>query len=150
MDRPDLYELADRAAPEEAHVAVAGDFTGVALPDRLGAAVLASEEARKLGAQLILAADEHDAIFERGVAEFERHQTLAEHGTRRMAEANAERAERRSHEIADALAQRVLGCSDPYPGEPPEAYRVRSEAEEARFKEQFPEWQPERFNRRSS
>lgn len=60
----DLHELAARSA-NEAAVAVAGDLVGVALPDWSSiqpCAILLPDAARKLGAQLLLAADELDAI----------------------------------------------------------------------------------------
>lgn len=150
-----LSEIADVEAPKWPEPAAAGEFTGVAFhcghaEGMSEGAMLTSAYARKMGARLIIAADTHDAIREGGVAEFERHTTLAEHGTRRMAEANAERDARRIHEIADALAQRALGDLDPYPGESPHDYERRMRDAERRFKEAYPEWQPERFSRRSS
>jgi hypothetical protein len=53
----------------------------------------------------------------------------------------------RAHFIADALAQRVLGDFEPAPGESPDAYHERLRAAERTFRERYPEWQPERFNR---
>lgn len=69
-----LCELADSKRGAEAHVATAGGshgslpgITGVALPDWVQAgAILTSDNARRLGAQLLVAADEHDAIQESG------------------------------------------------------------------------------------
>lgn len=57
-----LYEVADLPATEVAHVAASGPVTGVALPDRYGGVLLSASAARRLGAQLIIAADLHDAI----------------------------------------------------------------------------------------
>lgn len=60
----DLHELADRRS-DEASVTVAGDLVGVALPGWSSiqpCAILPPDTARKLGAQLLLAADELDAI----------------------------------------------------------------------------------------
>lgn len=60
----DLYDLADRPS-DDVRVSVAGDRVGVALPDWSSiqpCAILSPESARKLGAQLLLAADELDAI----------------------------------------------------------------------------------------
>lgn len=60
----DLFELAERRS-NEAHVATSGPATGVALPDWVApCAVLSTERARRLGAQLLLACDEHDAVQE--------------------------------------------------------------------------------------
>jgi hypothetical protein len=106
---------------------------GVVFPDAgiEGGAILDSGYARLLGAQLIRAADAHDAIFEAGAG--------------RDAECEAYQA----HMRADNLAQHVLGDLDPFPGEQPGDYHRRMAEVEEGFKASHPEWQPERFNRRS-
>lgn len=65
----ELYELADRSPSREPSPAVSGEVTGVALPDQgpiSNGAIISSNYARQLGAQLILAADEHDNLLEAG------------------------------------------------------------------------------------
>lgn len=63
----ELFEMADPKPSTEPRVARAGEFTGVALPEvgPLGNGVIVTpEHARRLGAQLIRAANEADAILE--------------------------------------------------------------------------------------
>jgi hypothetical protein len=85
---------------KEARVYADGRGTsGVALPDLQAVqpcAVVTSEFARRLGAQLILAADEHDAIADAAVAQF---------GPPMLGEA-AQRAERVA-ELRSALVARL-------------------------------------------
>ena len=59
----ELFELAERST-DEVRVAVSGDVTGVEFPAPgiMGGALLSTERARRLAAQLLLACDEHDAI----------------------------------------------------------------------------------------
>lgn len=60
----DLFELAERRS-DEVRVASSGSVTGVALPDWVApCALLSTERARRLAAQLLLACDEHDAVQE--------------------------------------------------------------------------------------
>lgn len=130
MER-DLYELAEFTPMEWPEVAASGEITGVAMPETgpiAHGAILTPDYARKLGARLILAADAHDAIYERGVTAFEA-------------------AERHAHDLADNLAQRTLGNLEPKPGESPMQYDIRARAAEEEFRKERPEWQPERFNR---
>jgi hypothetical protein len=61
----ELLELAESRRGAEAHVATSGSVTGVALPDWVQAgALLSAARARRLAAQLLVSADEHDAIQE--------------------------------------------------------------------------------------
>jgi hypothetical protein len=61
----ELRELAASSRHVEAHVTVAGTLTGVALPDWVQpGALLSAARARRLGAQLLVSADEHDAVQE--------------------------------------------------------------------------------------
>lgn len=57
-----LYELAENDL-SRAHVSAAGGATGVALPDWVQpGAILSTDRARRLAAQLLLESDLHDAI----------------------------------------------------------------------------------------
>ena len=68
----DLHELAEHDLSRAA-VGGAGDFTGVALPDWVQAgAILTPARARRLAAQLLSAADLHDAIADAAIAELRR------------------------------------------------------------------------------
>lgn len=69
-DAESLMEVADRDLGE-ARVCATDGHSGVALPDWVQAgAILAPQRARKLAAQLLLAADEHDLIQEQAHARF--------------------------------------------------------------------------------
>lgn len=58
----DLLDLAGRRC-DQAMVAVNGAVSGVALPNWVqGGAILTTQDARRLAAQMLVAADEHDAI----------------------------------------------------------------------------------------
>ncbi len=45
-----------------------------------------------------------------------------------------------THEEADALAQRVLGDMDPYPGESPSEYHARLRKADDAFAAKHPNW----------
>jgi hypothetical protein len=45
-----------------------------------------------------------------------------------------------SHEEADVYAQRYLGNIEPEPGESPDEYRARLDAERIEFRERYPNW----------
>lgn len=47
-----------------------------------------------------------------------------------------------THEEADYIAQRILGDLEPYPGEEPEEFHVRSERARRLFSIQYPNWNP--------
>lgn len=71
--RHDLVDLADGSIKEARIVADGRGVTGVALPDWPSiapCAIMSPARARQLGAQLILAADEHDAIAEGALSQF--------------------------------------------------------------------------------
>jgi len=67
-DAGSIMDLADRNV-SEARVCATDGLTGVALPDWVQAGqILLPQNARKLAAQLLLAADEHDLIQEQANA----------------------------------------------------------------------------------
>lgn len=84
FDHGDLLDIAERRT-DEVHVTASGPATGVALPDWVQpGAVLDVDRARKLGAQLLLAAHEHEAIQDAALEPPVARRARAAHARRRV------------------------------------------------------------------
>jgi hypothetical protein len=100
--RSELEEFAERGMKEARAYADGRGASGVALPDWTTlqpCAIMSAQWARRLGAQLILAADEHDAIADAAIEQF-------------SSAARGERTAGRASALRSALNARVAGVVD--------------------------------------